>query len=39
MNSTNGTYVNAKPVTGNGFYLRAGDIIAIGDVTIRFENY
>jgi pSer/pThr/pTyr-binding forkhead associated (FHA) protein len=39
MNSTNGTYVNAKPVTSNGFYLKTGDIIAIGDVTMRFENY
>jgi serine/threonine protein kinase len=39
MNSSNGTYVNAKPVTSNGFYLKAGDIIAIGDVTMRFENY
>ncbi|MBQ9649354.1 MAG: protein kinase [Prevotella sp.] len=38
-NSSNGTYVNAKPVTSNGFYLKAGDIIAIGDVTMRFENY
>ena len=38
-NSSNGTYVNAKPVTSNGFYLKAGDIIAIGDVTMRFENF
>ena len=38
-NSSNGTYVNAKPVTPNGFYLKAGDIIAIGDVTMRFENF
>ena len=37
--SSNGTYVNAKPVTSNGFYLKAGDIIAIGDVTMRFENF
>ena len=39
VNSTNGTYINAKPVTTNGFYLKAGDIIAIGDVTMRFENF
>ena len=39
VNSTNGTYVNAKPVTQNGFYLKTGDIIAIGDVTMRFENF
>ena len=39
VNSSNGTYVNSKPVTQNGYYLKAGDIIAIGDVTLRFENY
>jgi len=39
VNSSNGTYVNSTPVTQNGFYLKAGDIIAIGDVTLRFENY
>jgi serine/threonine protein kinase len=39
VNSTNGTYVNGKPVTQNGFYLKTGDIIAIGDVTMRFENF
>jgi len=38
-NSSNGTYVNGIPVNSNGFYLKAGDIIAIGDVTIRFENF
>ena len=39
VNSSNGTYVNAKPVPQNGFYLSTGDIIAMGDVTMRFENY
>jgi serine/threonine protein kinase len=39
VNSTNGTYINTKPVTSNGFYLKTGDIIAIGDVTMRFENF
>lgn len=39
MNSSNGTYVNSSPVNENGYYLKAGDIIAIGDVTLRFENY
>ena len=39
VNSSNGTYVNSTPVGPNGFYLKAGDIIAIGDVTLRFENY
>ena len=39
VNSSNGTYVNSTPVSQNGYYLKAGDIIAIGDVTLRFENY
>ena len=39
VKSSNGTYVNSKPVNENGFFLKAGDIIAIGDVTLRFENY
>ena len=37
--SCNGTYVNSTPAGSNGFYLKVGDIIAIGDVTLRFENY
>ncbi|MCR4581951.1 MAG: protein kinase [Prevotella sp.] len=37
--SSNGTYVNSKPVNQNGFFLQAGDIITAGDVTMRFENY
>ena len=39
VNSSNGTYVNSKPVTQNGFYISIGDIIAMGDVTMRLENY
>jgi hypothetical protein len=39
IKSSNGTYVNSRPVNENGYYLKAGDIIAIGDVTLRFENY
>ena len=39
VKSSNGTYVNSKPINENGYYLKAGDIIAIGDVTLRFENY
>ena len=38
-NSRNGTYVNSIPVGQKGFYLKAGDIITIGDATLRFENY
>ena len=37
--SSNGTFVNSKPVGQTGYYLKAGDIIAMGDVTLRFENY
>lgn len=37
--SRNGTFVNSRPVSRNGFYLTSGDIISIGDVTLRFENY
>lgn len=37
--SKNGTYVNSIPVTQKGYYLKPGDIIAMGDVTLRFENY
>lgn len=37
--STNGTFVNSQPVTDSGFYLQPGDIIAMGDVTLRFESY
>lgn len=37
--SKNGTYVNSQPITSKGFYLKPGDIIAMGDVTLRFENY
>jgi hypothetical protein len=39
MLSRNGTYVNSVPVSQSGFYLKPGDIISIGDVTMRFENY
>lgn len=37
--SKNGTYVNSIPVSQKGYYLKPGDIIAMGDVTLRFENY
>jgi len=37
--SRNGTFVNSRPVTTYGYYLASGDIIAIGDVTLRFEFY
>lgn len=37
--SSNGTFVNSIPVTQNGYFLKPGDIIAIGDVTLRFETF
>ncbi len=37
--SKNGTFVNSMPVPQKGYYLKPGDIIAMGDVTLRFENY
>ena len=37
--SSNGTFVNSIPVSTNGYYLKNGDIIFMGDVTVRFENY
>ncbi len=39
IESSNGTFVNSRPVTRNGFFLKAGDIITIGDVTLRFEYF
>ena len=37
--SSNGTYVNSAQVTQQGYRLKVGDIISIGDVKMRFENY
>ena len=39
ITSTNGTFVNSVHATADGYYLEPGDIIAMGDVTLRFENY
>jgi len=39
VDSTNGTFVNSRPITRTGFYLKPGDIISMGDVTLRFESY
>ena len=36
MNSVSGTFVNQRPVKDAP--LKAGDVIAIGDITWRFEN-
>lgn len=37
--SSNGTYVNSSRVSTSGFFLAPGDIITIGDVKIRVEEY
>ncbi|MBR6121728.1 MAG: protein kinase [Prevotella sp.] len=37
--SKNGTYVNSMQVGEKGYFLKPGDIITMGDVTVRFENY
>lgn len=37
--STNGTYVNSTQVEEDGYELKVGDIIAIGDTKIRFETF
>lgn len=37
--STNGTFVNSAEVSENGYYLREGDIISIGDAKLRLEAY
>ena len=37
--STNGTFVNSKEVNENGYFLKVGDIISIGDAKIRVETY
>ena len=37
--SSNGTFVNSAEASDKGYYLRAGDIITIGDVKMRLEPY
>jgi pSer/pThr/pTyr-binding forkhead associated (FHA) protein len=37
--SLNGTFVNAKEITPDGYYLAVGDIISIGDAKLRVEAY
>ena len=35
--SSNGTFVNSKQVSSLGYWLEIGDILTIGDDTLRFE--
>lgn len=37
--SLNGTYVNAKEVSPDGYFIQVGDIISIGDTKLRVEAY
>lgn len=37
--SANGTYVNSRPIGKAGWYLKEGDIITIGDTTLKFYSY
>lgn len=37
--SSNGTYVNSTEVSASGQKLEEGDIITVGEVTMRFESY
>jgi len=37
--SLNGTYVNAKEVSTEGYFIQLGDIISIGDAKLRVEAY
>lgn len=39
VGSRNGTYVNSTEVSEKGYVLKPGDILSIGDVKMRFENY
>lgn len=37
--SLNGTYVNSMEIDENGYFIKPGDIISIGDVTLKVEGY
>ena len=37
--SKNGTYVNSQEVDNVGILIKPGDIITVGDVTLRVEGY
>jgi pSer/pThr/pTyr-binding forkhead associated (FHA) protein len=36
--SSNGTYVNSTEVSASGQTLQSGDIITIGEITLRFDS-
>ena len=37
--SANGTYVNSSQITQMGQKLSPGDVITVGEMTIKFEQY
>lgn len=39
FNSTNGTYVNSQKLNNKGAFLNRGDIITVGDTTLKFDYY
>lgn len=39
LRSTNGTFVNSTEVSPDGYWLDNGDIITIGDLKMKYEQY
>lgn len=39
QNSSNGTYVNSTQVDKSGLTLNSGDIITVGEMTLKFEQH
>ena len=37
--SSNGTYVNSTRIGRGGWHLSPGDVITVGEITLRFESY
>lgn len=37
--SSNGTFVNSSKIGAQGWYLFPGDIVTVGEVTLRYESY
>ena len=37
--SSNGTYVNSTRIGQGGWYLTPGDVITVGEITLRYESY
>lgn len=37
--SSNGTFVNSSPIDQMGVRLKSGDVITVGEMTLKFEQY